>query len=95
MFDMTSLPILILLGVSLTFWAGILRTIRGGDATDVASAFGRPWELTWPRGVQEEELRPWRLDRLGQRTVREPHRAAEVAPTIEAARECTELDAAA
>jgi hypothetical protein len=48
-------------------WTAVLRAVSGGEPMDLGRTFGDPWELTWPRGVQEEELQPWRLDLLDRR----------------------------
>ena len=56
----TTIPVI----VGLTAMTLILRAIRGGDPVDLASTFPHPWELDWPRGVQEEEPTPWRLEHL-------------------------------
>lgn len=34
------------------------------DGTELADLFTRQDDLAWPRGVQEEDPRPWRLERL-------------------------------
>ena len=67
MFDPTTLTNLVFVAISLTAMAAILRAIGAGDPLDLGSMFAHPWEATWPRGVQEEEPRPWRLERLGVR----------------------------
>jgi len=64
MFDIdaltTALTILGAVAATLTLtWA-----IRAGEPADLGTFFGRPWELSWPRGVQEEEPQPWRLELL-------------------------------
>jgi len=48
-------------------WTALLRAVSGGEPMDLGRTFGDPWELSWPRGVQEEELQPWRLDLLDRR----------------------------
>ena len=67
MFDPTTLTDLVFVAISLTAMAAILRAIAAGDPVDLGSMFAHPWEATWPRGVQEEEPRPWRLEHLGVR----------------------------
>jgi len=67
MFDIdaltTALTILGAVAATLTLtWA-----IRAGEPADLGTFFGRPWELSWPRGVQEEEPQPWRLELLDRR----------------------------
>ena len=66
MFDLDALLSLSIVALGILAWAGIIRFIGGGDPVDLAALFGRPWELAWPRGVQEEEPAHWRLDRLAR-----------------------------
>lgn len=52
--------------------AALLRVVMGREPVDLSALFVQPWELSWPRGVQEEELVPWRVDlarRPGRRAV--------------------------
>ena len=64
MFDPTTLTNLVFAAISLTALVAILRAIGAGDPVHLGSMFAHPWEAPWPRGVQEEEPRPWRLERL-------------------------------
>ncbi len=93
MFDIdaltTALTILGAVAATLTLtWA-----IRAGEPADLGTFFGRPWELSWPRGVQEEEPQPWRLELLDGRHAanRSPRRVVVDA----ACREAAETDLAA
>jgi hypothetical protein len=78
MFDPTTLTNVVFLAISIAAMAAILRGIGAGDPVDLASMFAHPWEAGWPRGVQEEEPQPWRLERLGD--------AAAPAPPVALAR---------
>jgi hypothetical protein len=64
MFDTDALTTTIVAVAALVAVTIILRAIRAGDPVDLGSMFAHPWELDWPRGVQEEEPTPWRLERL-------------------------------
>jgi hypothetical protein len=47
----------------------LVRFLARGEPVDLSRLFAIPSELPWPRGVQEEEPRPWRLDLLEPRPV--------------------------
>ena len=64
MFDPTTLTNLVFVAISLTALVAVLRAIGAGDPVDLGSMFAHPWEAPWPRGVQEEEPQPWRVDLL-------------------------------
>jgi hypothetical protein len=57
-----------------------IRRLAGGEPIDLGALFTSPAAtLPWPRGVQEEEPRPWRveiLDRRGAARTGAPRRAA-------------------
>ena len=100
MFDFDALLSLSIVALGILGWAAFVRLVAGREPLDLAALFGhRPWELAWPRGVQEEEPAHWRTD-LAQRPGR---RAAIPAPAqpVGLARpqldpcECAEGDAAA
>lgn len=38
----------------------------GREPFDAAAFLPRPWELGWPRGVQEDDLEPFHVERLGR-----------------------------
>ena len=38
----------------------------GREPFDAAAFLPHPWELGWPRGVQEEDLEPFRVERIGR-----------------------------
>jgi hypothetical protein len=42
----------------------LTRLVAGDDGPGLPAIPGSPLEAPWPRGVQEEEPLPWRLDRL-------------------------------
>ena len=91
--DTTTLTSLAFIAFGLATWVVVLRAIAGSDPFDLGSVFGRPWELGWPRGVQEEEPQPWRFERLGDRAAA-PHRI-EVAPPATGSCDCEAEDVAA
>ena len=45
----------------------LVRFLTRGEPVDLSRLFAIPSELPWPRGVQEEEPRPWRVDLLERR----------------------------
>jgi hypothetical protein len=47
----------------------LVRFLARGEPVDLSRLFAIPSELPWPRGVQEEEPRPWRIDLLERRPV--------------------------
>jgi hypothetical protein len=54
--------------VALIGWIVMLRVVTAGEPVDLADLFRNPAELPWPRGVQEEEPQPWRLELLDRRS---------------------------
>ncbi len=66
MFDINVLTALAAIAFGVATWAVMLRFTDGTGAGDLAKMFGSPTDLTWPRGVQEEEPFHWHLDRLTQ-----------------------------
>lgn len=46
--------------------AVLLARLVGPRSGDVESLFRAPGELGWPRGVQEEDVVPWRVELLGR-----------------------------
>ena len=64
MFDIDALLALSIVILGILGWAAFLRLMGGSEPVDLGSVFRRPWELAWPRGVQEEEPAHWRLDHL-------------------------------
>ena len=51
----------------------LARLLAGNDGPSLPAILGSPLDPPWPRGVQEEEPLPWRLDRLhGRSTAAEP-----------------------
>jgi hypothetical protein len=55
--DFASLAIL---GAAITAPFLFVRLVSRGEPFDVLRLFAGPAEMPWPRGVQEEEPRPWR-----------------------------------
>jgi hypothetical protein len=45
----------------------VVRRLAGDQPIDLAALFGHATPMPWPRGVQEEEPQPWRLERLERR----------------------------
>jgi hypothetical protein len=94
MFDIGTLTTAAAIAIGVLTWVGLTRVLGNADPGELASMFGKPWELDWPRGVQEEEPFRWRLG--------EPARVATVVPralpalvATEACDECAEDPAAA
>ena len=67
MFDIDALTTALLILAAIAAVLVLTWALGAGDPTDLGLLFGRPWELAWPRGVQEEEPQPWRLDLLDRR----------------------------
>ena len=65
MFDFDALLSLSIVALGILGWAAFVRLVTGREPIDLAALFGhRPWELAWPRGVQEEEPARWHPERL-------------------------------
>ena len=64
MFDINVLTTAAVIVLSIAGWAVMTRIMGDADPVELTNMFGQPWELDWPRGVQEEEPFHWRLDRL-------------------------------
>jgi len=56
-------PVILLIVIFLV--VAIVDRRSGGEPLDVAALFSRPWEMEWPRGVQEEEPARFRVELLG------------------------------
>ncbi len=69
MFDIDALTTALLILAAIAAVLVLTWAIGAGDPTDLGLLFGRPWELPWPRGIQEEEPQPWRLDLLDRRAM--------------------------
>ena len=76
MFDIDAITTALLILAAIAAVLVLTWAIGAGDPTDLGLLFGRPWELAWPRGVQEEEPQPWRLDLLEPRVACGAHPAA-------------------
>jgi hypothetical protein len=44
----------------------LVRFLARGEPVDLSRLFAIPSELPWPRGVQEEDPRPWRVDLISR-----------------------------
>ena len=44
------------------------RLLAGSEGPSLTDILAKPVNPPWPRGVQEEEPAPWRLERLNART---------------------------
>jgi len=67
LFDIPS-PIAVLVLVSLLAVAAKFVGPHAGDSDVVSySLFGSPTDLGWPKGVQEEDPLPWRVELLSRR----------------------------
>jgi hypothetical protein len=55
----------------------LVRILAGGGSVGLEGLFPPPGEPPWPRGVQEEEPRQWRIDLVARR--------ADSAPAVRAA----------
>ena len=75
MFD-PSLPFLV---ISIVAMLILVRAIGAGAPVDLGAIFPHAWELDWPRGVQEEEPQPWRVERLAGPAASSPRRLASTA----------------
>ena len=105
MFDFDALLSLSIVALGIAGWAAFLRLVSGREPVNLAALFGRPWELSWPRGVQEEEPVPWRVElahRPGHGAVTPPRPATVARPEPDAASgpeaaacDCATEDAAA
>jgi hypothetical protein len=87
MFDISALMSIAQIVIAIGGFIVLTRMLAGGEPGDIAHVFGAPWEPTWPRGVQEDDLLPWRVelvDRLNPR----PH----VVPDLVPDDECDECD---
>jgi len=80
--DLTALGIALIVGVPSLV---LLRFLLTPAVVSLEDLFTRP-DLAWPRGVQEEDVVPWRIERLtpARRHVGDPapsHTRAGTAPT--------------
>ena len=62
MIDFGSLVPYVILGAAIAGPFVFVRFLSRGEPLDLFRMFVAPAELPWPRGVQEEEPRPWRWD---------------------------------
>jgi hypothetical protein len=80
-FDIESLLSLAIPATAVVASLIVVRRLAGDQPVNLAVLFGNAAQLPWPRGMQEEEPRPWRFDLLDRRqapteTARTPDRAA-------------------
>jgi hypothetical protein len=64
MFDINVLTTAAVIVLGMAMWVVLTRIMGDADPVELTAMFGQPWELDWPRGVQEEEPFHWRLDRI-------------------------------
>lgn len=69
MIDIASLLDIAIFAVLVAAPLVLVRVLARGEPVDLSRLFAIPAELPWPRGVQEEEPRPWRMDLLERRPV--------------------------
>jgi hypothetical protein len=50
----------------------LIRLLAGTDGPSLPVILGMPLDPPWPRGVQEEEPLPWRLEHLSRRSGTQP-----------------------
>ena len=53
MFDIDAITTALLILAAIAAVLVLTWALGAGDPTDLGLLFGRPWELSWPRGVQE------------------------------------------
>jgi hypothetical protein len=61
----TFLPFILVIAILVA--VAIADRRSGGEPIDPATFLVRPWEWEWPRGVQEEEFKPFRVDLIERR----------------------------
>ena len=85
MFDLASALSLVIPATALVAAIVVVRRLSGDQPIDLAVLFGNAAHMPWPRGVQEEEPRPWRFDLLDRRPATvSPKAATNVAGTCRA-----------
>jgi len=85
MFDIATLMTFAPVVMGFSMFIVLTRWLAGPEPGDIARIFGAPWEPAWPRGVQEEELTPWRVDLVDRLNPR-PH----VVPDLSSDEDCDE-----
>jgi len=78
MIDLASAWDLVALAVAVAVSLGILRLLTGNEPVNLGAPFAFRAPDPWPRGVQEEDPAPWRLDLLDRR----PRAARPVDPAV-------------
>jgi hypothetical protein len=68
MTDIGSLALVIFDVVAIAGIVTVISWLGHGDGDSLAVLFSIPVNPPWPHGVQEEELKPWPVERLGQYT---------------------------
>jgi hypothetical protein len=66
-FAITTFADIAILAALIAAWFLVVRLIAGDQPVDLAALFGAATRMPWPRGVQEEEPQPWRLELLDRR----------------------------
>jgi hypothetical protein len=66
-FDFASLLSFVIPATAVVASLVAVRRLAGDQPIDLAALFGNAGHMPWPRGIQEEEPRPWRFDLLDHR----------------------------
>lgn len=67
MFDLLSMMPFVIPATAAVASLVVVRRVAGDQPIDLAVLFGDAGHMPWPRGVQEEEPRPWRFELLDRR----------------------------
>ena len=67
MFDLASTLSFVIPATAVVAMIIVVRRLSGDQPVDLAVLFGDAGHMPWPRGVQEEEPRPWRFELLDRR----------------------------
>ena len=67
MFDLASTLSFVIPATAVVALIIVVRRLSGDQPVDLAVLFGDAGHMPWPRGVQEEEPRPWRFEHLDRR----------------------------
>ena len=76
MFDLASVLSFVIPATVVVASLVVVRRLSGDQPIDLAVLFGNASHMPWPRGVQEEEPRPWRFELLDRRPAAASPRAA-------------------
>ena len=67
MFDLASMLSFAIPATAVVASLIVVRRLAGDQPIDFAVLFGNAADMPWPRGVQEEEPRPWRFEVIERR----------------------------